>query len=91
MKTKLLKRLTKRFGWVYDHQNKDWVVTDMRNPLLLIKPLKDHSYAELITSMELGIRYVNHRKAFKDIFNIYGSLMKINKELKTQWVGINYL
>lgn len=86
MKTRLLKKLTKRFCWVYDHQNKDWVVIDLKNPLLATKPLKRNTYAELMASMELSANYISRIILWRELDGVFRDITKINKEVKSKWV-----
>jgi len=83
METKLLKRLTKRFSWVYDHQNKEWVVIPNKELMFSLKPLKDYSHAECMASMELGSRYVSYRRTWRIVNSLYRHIENVNKDIKT--------
>lgn len=82
MKTKLLKRLTKRFYWIYDHKNKEWVVVPHSSQMFYLKPLKDYTYAECMASMEIGSRYVSSRRTWQIVNSVYRKIETLNKEVK---------
>lgn len=75
MNTKLLKRIRKRFAWIYDDDKREWIVVDRRQPFFFIKPLKDYSYAECMYGIVSGLGMVNHRRTIKAINRVFTEIL----------------
>lgn len=80
MKTRLLKKIRRRFTFKYHHERNIWLVIDNQSPIHLLVPMKvetselNYTHAEVMASVVGNMYLVSYRRQTKSIRNLVRSL-----------------